>query len=86
MSQNLLEVRNVKKYFPLKKKMFSKTQEYVKAVDGVSFTVKAGETLRARVVGESGCGKSTTGRVLMKLLRGNRRTNYFRRTRHYPFK
>ena len=66
MSQNLLEVRNVKKYFPLKKKLFSKTQEYVKAVDGVSFTVKAGETLS--IVGESGCGKSTTGRVLMKLL------------------
>ena len=66
MSQNLLEVHNVKKYFPLKKKMFSKTQEYVKAVDGVSFTVKEGETLS--IVGESGCGKSTTGRVLMKLL------------------
>ena len=57
---------NVKKYFPLKKKLFSKTQEYVKAVDGVSFTVKEGETLS--IVGESGCGKSTTGRVLMKLL------------------
>lgn len=66
MSQNLLEVHNVKKYFPLQRKLFSKKQDYVKAVDGVSFAVKEGETLS--IVGESGCGKSTTGRVLMKLL------------------
>ncbi|MEK4711805.1 MULTISPECIES: ABC transporter ATP-binding protein [Sporosarcina] len=66
MSQNLLEVHNIKKYFPIKKKLFSKKKEFVKAVDGVSFTVKKGETLS--IVGESGCGKSTTGRVLMKLL------------------
>lgn len=66
MSQNLLEVHNIKKYFPIKKKLFSKKKESIKAVDGVSFTVKKGETLS--IVGESGCGKSTTGRVLMKLL------------------
>jgi len=66
MSQNLLEVHNIKKYFPIKKKLFSKKKEFVKAVDGVSFTVRKGETLS--IVGESGCGKSTTGRVLMKLL------------------
>ncbi|KXH84075.1 ABC transporter ATP-binding protein [Sporosarcina sp. HYO08] len=66
MSENLLEVQNIKMYFPLKGKLFSKKREYVKAVDGVSFTVKEGETLS--IVGESGCGKSTTGRVLMKLL------------------
>ena len=66
MSQNLLEVHNIKKYFPIKKKLFSKKKEFVKAVDGVSFTGKKGETLS--IVGESGCGKSTTGRVLMKLL------------------
>lgn len=66
MSENLLEVQNIKMYFPLKGKLFSKKKEYVKAVDGVSFTVKEGETLS--IVGESGCGKSTTGRVLMKLL------------------
>ncbi|MEK4484453.1 dipeptide ABC transporter ATP-binding protein [Psychrobacillus sp. FSL H8-0484] len=66
MTQNLLEVQNVKKYFPLKKSLFKKEQEFVKAVDGVSFFVKEGETLS--IVGESGCGKSTTGRVLMKLL------------------
>lgn len=62
----MLEVHNIKKYFPIKKKLFSKKKEFVKAVDGVSFTVKKGETLS--IVGESGCGKSTTGRVLMKLL------------------
>ncbi|CAM3273948.1 dipeptide ABC transporter ATP-binding protein [Filibacter tadaridae] len=66
MSQNLLEVHNIKKYFPIKKKLFSKKKEFIKAVDGISFTVKKGETLS--IVGESGCGKSTTGRVLMKLL------------------
>lgn len=62
----MLEVHNIKKYFPIKKKLFSKKKGFVKAVDGVSFTVKKGETLS--IVGESGCGKSTTGRVLMKLL------------------
>lgn len=66
MNHHLLEVHKVKKYFPLKKKMFSKKQEFVKAVDDVSFFVNKGETLS--IVGESGCGKSTTGRVLMKLL------------------
>lgn len=66
MTQKLLEVQNVKKYFPLKKNIFKKNQEFVKAVDGVSFFVKEGETLS--IVGESGCGKSTTGRVLMKLI------------------
>ncbi|MEI4769083.1 dipeptide ABC transporter ATP-binding protein [Psychrobacillus sp. FJAT-51614] len=66
MQKNLLEVHNVKKYFPLKKNIFNRNQEFVKAVDGISFFVKEGETLS--IVGESGCGKSTTGRVLMKLL------------------
>lgn len=66
MSQYLLEARNIKMHFPLKKGMFSRKENFVKAVDGVSFTINAGETLS--IVGESGCGKSTTGRVLMKLL------------------
>lgn len=66
MSNNLLEVQNIKMHFPVKQKMFSKEKGFIKAVDGVSFTVKEGETLS--IVGESGCGKSTTGRVLMKLL------------------
>ncbi len=66
MNQTLLEVQNVKKYFPLPSKLFSRKKEFVKAVDGVSFTVNRGETLS--IVGESGCGKSTTGRMIMKLL------------------
>ncbi|WP_438318002.1 ABC transporter ATP-binding protein [Sporosarcina sp. FA9] len=66
MSQYLLEVQNIKKHFPLKKGLFNRKKSNVKAVDGVSFSIKAGETLS--IVGESGCGKSTTGRVLMKLL------------------
>jgi oligopeptide transport system ATP-binding protein len=62
----LLRVNNLKKHFPIKKGMFGKTVGYVKAVDDVSFYVNEGETLG--IVGESGCGKSTTGRVLMRLL------------------
>ncbi|HEY4599779.1 MAG TPA: dipeptide ABC transporter ATP-binding protein [Cerasibacillus sp.] len=63
----LLEVKELKKYFPLKSdKLFSRKKPMLKAVDGVSFSVKKGETLG--LVGESGCGKSTTGRAILKLL------------------
>jgi len=68
-AQPLLIVRDLKKYFPLKKTGFSLPRERlaVRAVDGVSFTIIKGETLG--VVGESGCGKSTTARLLMQLTR-----------------
>lgn len=66
MNQPLLEIKQLKKYFPIKKKLFSKEQQYVKAVDGVSFHIDKGETFG--LVGESGCGKSTTGRMLMRLM------------------
>ena len=62
----LLEVKSLKKYFPLKKTLFGKVQSWVKAVDDVSFVIRKGETLG--LVGESGCGKTTLGRVILKLL------------------
>lgn len=62
---NVLIVKNLKKYFPIKKSILSKNNSYVKAVDGVSFTIKRGTTMG--LVGESGCGKSTTGRTLLRL-------------------
>lgn len=65
-TENLLEVRDLKKHFPLKKGLLGKTAGHVKAVDGVSFSVRKGETLG--IVGESGCGKSTTARVILRLL------------------
>ncbi len=64
--ESLLEVKDLKKHFPIKGGVFSKTVGYVYAVDGISFTVHKGETLG--LVGESGCGKSTTGRTLLRLI------------------
>lgn len=67
MSENtpLIEVKNLKKYFPIKKGIINKKESFVKAVDDVSFTINKGETLG--LVGESGCGKTTTGRTVIKL-------------------
>jgi oligopeptide/dipeptide ABC transporter ATP-binding protein len=62
----LLEVRDLKKHFPVYKGVFSRITGQVRAVDGVSFHIERGETLG--LVGESGCGKSTVGRTLLKLL------------------
>lgn len=62
---NLLEVKGLKKYFPIKGGFFDKTVNHLKAVNDVSFFIKRGETLG--VVGESGCGKSTTGRAILRL-------------------
>ena len=66
MTAPLLEVRNLTKHFALRKGLFGRTSAYVRAVDDVSFAINAGETLG--LVGESGCGKSTTGKTLLKLL------------------
>ncbi|KAB1907609.1 MULTISPECIES: ABC transporter ATP-binding protein [unclassified Micromonospora] len=66
MTENIIEVRDLVKHYPVTRGIvFKKTIGQVKAVDGVSFDLKAGETLG--VVGESGCGKSTLARVLMNL-------------------
>lgn len=66
MSQELLRVEELTKHFPIKKGFFSKTVGAVKAVDGVSFSIREGETFG--LVGESGCGKSTTGRMILRLI------------------
>ncbi|MCS7241774.1 MAG: dipeptide ABC transporter ATP-binding protein [Candidatus Caldatribacterium sp.] len=62
----LLEVKDLKKYFPLTRGFWRKTVGYVSAVDGVSFSIKEGETLG--LVGESGCGKTTLGRCILRLI------------------
>lgn len=63
--KELLKVSHLKQYFPIKGGFFGRTVNYVKAVDDISFTVYEGETLS--IVGESGCGKSTTGRAILRL-------------------
>ncbi len=65
MQKELLEVRNLKQYFPVKGGFLGRTINQVKAVDDVTFDIYEGETLS--VVGESGCGKSTTGRAILRL-------------------
>ena len=61
----LLVVKNLKKYFPIKSSFFKKTIGNVKAVDGISFKIKRGTTMG--LVGESGCGKSTVGKTILRL-------------------
>ncbi|OOE02297.1 dipeptide/oligopeptide/nickel ABC transporter ATP-binding protein [Anoxybacillus kestanbolensis] len=66
MNEPLLQVKGLKKYFPITAGLFNKQIGQVKAVDDLSFSVYKGETLG--IVGESGCGKSTTGRMLLRLI------------------
>ncbi len=65
-SDHLLEVRNLVKYFPIRAGVLQRVQGWVKAVDDVSFEIRRGETLG--LVGESGCGKTTIGRSLLRLI------------------
>src|SRR5690625_4708067 len=67
MTNSLLEVKNLKKHFPIKSGLLSRKTEYVKAVDGLNFEIEKGEIFG--LVGESGCGKSTTGRLIINLLK-----------------
>jgi oligopeptide transport system ATP-binding protein len=66
MAQPLLQVKNLKKYFPIKGGIFSKTVGHVQAVDDISFDLYPGETVG--LVGESGCGKSTAARTILRLI------------------
>jgi oligopeptide/dipeptide ABC transporter ATP-binding protein len=65
MEERILKVENLKVYFPVKKGIMKKTVGYIKAVDGISFDLKPGETIG--LVGESGCGKTSTGKALVRL-------------------
>lgn len=71
----ILKVENLKKYFPAQKTIFGKPLSYVKAVDGISFSINKGETLG--IVGESGCGKSTAGRTILRLIEATEGSVHF---------
>ncbi|RNB87018.1 dipeptide ABC transporter ATP-binding protein [Brevibacillus fluminis] len=67
MTEALLEAKNVRVHFPIRKGILQRTTGYVKAVDDISFSIQTGETFG--LVGESGCGKSTTGRAILQLIK-----------------
>jgi oligopeptide transport system ATP-binding protein len=71
----MLEVKDLKMYFPVKRGLLRRTAGYVKAVDGVTFSIGKGETLG--LVGESGCGKTTVGKCVVRLLRPTSGSIYF---------
>jgi len=75
MSDPLLEIRDLSRHFPVRKGFLHRAKEMLKAVDGVSFSIRAGETLG--LVGESGCGKTTIGRTLLRLLEPSGGTIHF---------
>ncbi len=74
-NHKILEVKNLKKYFPITKGVFSRVVNHVKAVDNISFHIKSGETLG--LVGESGCGKTTVSRVILRLTEPTEGEVYF---------
>lgn len=75
MSEELLKLENIRKYFPVRGGFFSRVRDHVRAVDSVSLTIEPGQTLG--LVGESGCGKTTVGRLIARLLRPDQGHIYF---------
>lgn len=75
-SESIIRIENLKKHFPIKGGFFKTTVGHVKAVDGLTFDIKKGETFG--LVGESGCGKSTTGRTMLRLLEPTDGAVYFK--------
>jgi peptide/nickel transport system ATP-binding protein len=73
----LLDVRNLKKYFPIQRGLFKRVTGHVKAVDGISFAIRQGETLG--LVGESGCGKTTAGRLVLRAIEPTEGQVFYRR-------
>ena len=80
----LVEVRDLKTHFPIKRGVLSRTVGQVKAVDGVSFNIEAGKTLG--LVGESGCGKTTVGRSILRLIRATSGQVLYRGTDFFSYK
>ncbi|MEW6379034.1 MAG: ABC transporter ATP-binding protein [bacterium] len=83
-SESILKVKDLRKYFPVRQGLWSKTRAFVKAVDGLSFTINHGETLG--LVGESGCGKTTAGRVILRLMEPTSGEVVFKGTPLYSIK
>ena len=83
-TEPLLDVRDLRTYFPIRRGVFSRTVGYVKAVDGVSFSVRPGKTLG--LVGESGCGKTTVGRTILRLIPATGGAVRYRGTDFFAYK
>lgn len=80
----LLKVEHLKKYYPVKSSSLKRSNDFVKAVDDISFDVRVGETFG--IVGESGCGKSTMGKSIIRLIEPTDGKNCFRWTGFYGIK
>ena len=74
-NNTLLEIENLKKYFPIRRGFFQRISSWVRAVENVSFKIEKGKTLG--LVGESGCGKTTVARLILKLLNADEGKIFF---------
>ena len=83
LPSRVIEVKDLRTYFPVRAGILSRTVSYIKAVDGVSFSLKPGKTLG--LVGESGCGKTTVGRSILRLIPATGGTVTFKGTDFYSY-